>query len=85
MTGNDGEKPFETFSPSFYDFVRESIGKYLAWKGRYVYACGFTLQNITKCFEVGIAPPNQGVTQFESRYVCLARDLIISVHLPAKS
>ena len=71
MPSNNRQKTLETLPPSFDDLVREPIGEDLARQRRNVHAGGFTLEDVTEGFEVGVTPTDDRMAQLECRNVGL--------------
>ncbi len=65
------QEPLKALPSAFDDFVREAVREHLAWQGRDVDACGFVLEDIAECFEVGVAAPDGGMAKLEGGDVCL--------------
>lgn len=65
------QEPFKALPSAFDDFVGEAVREHLAWQGRDVDACGFVLEDIAECLEVGVAAPDCGMAKLEGGDVCL--------------
>jgi hypothetical protein len=71
MPCNNAQKTFQTFSTTFDDFVRETIGKDFAGERWDVDSSRFTLEDVAEGFKVGVTSANQGMPQFKGRNVGL--------------
>jgi len=78
------QESLQSFPPRFNHFIRESVGEYLAWQGRNIDSCTFSLQDVSEGFEIRVASPDRRVFNFESWDVRTAHDLVVCVHFASK-
>ena len=71
MSSNNTQKPLQSLSPALNHLIRESIRKYFSGQRRNINAGRFMLENVAKGFKVRVAPPDDGLSKFESGYIGL--------------
>lgn len=74
MPSDNAQEPFQALPPALDDFVGEAVREHLAWQGWDVDACGFVLEDVAECLEVGVAAPDRRMAQLEGGDVCLREE-----------
>jgi hypothetical protein len=73
MTGHNGEETFKALSSALNDLVRKSVREDFARQGWNIDACGLALEDVPEGLEVRVAPPDERVSELESRDIRLGR------------
>ena len=81
MPDDNLQEPLQSLPPVLYHVIAESVCKDLAGQRRNCHPGTFSLQDVTKIFEVRIATTDSAVFELEGRDVGSADNLIISVHV----
>ena len=81
MPDHNLQEPLQSLSPMFYHVIAESVCKDLAGQRRNCHSGTFSLQDVTKIFEVRIATADSAVFELEGRDIGSADDLIIGIHV----
>jgi hypothetical protein len=61
MPSDDGQKAFQTLSPSLDNLIGEPVREDLSWQWRDVDSRRLSFEDISKGFEIGITPANDGM------------------------
>ena len=61
VPSDDGQKAFQAFSPGLDDFIGEPVCENLSWQWRNVDPGRLPFEDISKGFEIGITPTNDGM------------------------
>lgn len=80
MPDDNLQEPLQPFPPMLNHIIAESVGEHLArqrWNG---HPRGFPLQDVAEVFEIGVAPADGAVLEFEGGDVGAADDFVVRVH-----
>ena len=81
MSDHNLQKPLQSLSPMLYHVIAESVCKDLTGQRRNRHSGTFSLQDVTKIFEVRIATADSAVFELEGRNIGSADNLVISIHV----
>ncbi len=80
MPDDNLQEPLQPFPPMLNHIIAEPVGEHLARQRRNGHPRGFPLQDVAEVFEIGVAPADGAVLEFEGGDVGAADDFVVGVH-----